>query len=296
MSDNPPIKILLVDDKPANLLALEAVLEGSGYSLSRARSGAEAIKLVEKETFAVVMLDVQMPGLDGYETAKRIKRLPNGRDVPIMFVTAVYKEDEDVRRGYAAGGLDYFAKPLDPDLIRAKVQIYADLFRMTHATKQHETLLKALQEQRAAEKALDKLLQTVSEGVVIADAAGHITRTNDEAKWIWGGSKARELHGADDFLGWWVDSGKSVGREEWAMTKALKTGQVEMNEPIAIQCFDGRHKTILESASPLGDENGAIIGAVVVMKVIAAEQTAGLVRGHERSRAQRHLGGRAPSA
>jgi len=268
MKDDRSAKILIVDDKPANLLALEAVLQSPDYLLVRATSGAEAINLVENETFAAILLDIQMPIMDGYETARRIKRLPHGKDVPIVFVTAVYREDEDIRMGYAAGGIDYFAKPLEPTVIKTKVRIYADLYKMTRQTEQHEQLLAALHKRQTAEATLDKLLQTVSEGVLIADSNGNITRTNDLAKSIWGGAQARPLHGVEDFTGFWVDSGESVHPDEWAMRRALKTGKVHMNEPIAIRCFDGKSKTILESASALTDEHENVIGAVVVLNVI----------------------------
>src|SRR5205085_653344 len=122
-------------------------------------------------------------------------------------------------RSYAAGGLDYFSKPLNPDLLRTKVQIYTDLYRMTRQSNQPERLMIALRERLAAEKALDNLLQTVSEGVIIVDSEANITRTNEEAKWIWGGSKARPLRGKEDFVGWWVANGKSVQPEEWPCTK-----------------------------------------------------------------------------
>ena len=273
MEFKAPVKILIVDDTAANLVALEAVLETPDRVLVRANSGLEAIRIVdaEQEPFAAILLDVQMPGVDGYETAQRIKRLPQGKDVPIIFVTAIYKEDEHVQKGYAVGGLDYFSKPLNSDLLRTKVQIYTDLYRLTRQSTDHERLTVALRKQLTAEKALDKLLQTVSEGVIIVDSEANITRTNEEAKWIWGGSNARPLHGKEDFVGWWVANGKNVQPEEWAMYKALKTGHLHMNEPIAIQCFDGRSKIILESASPLTDETGRSIGAVVVMKTIAAD-------------------------
>jgi CheY-like chemotaxis protein len=276
-----PVKILIVDDNLANLVALEAILQTPDRVLVRANSGLEAIGIVdaEQEPFGAILLDVQMPGLDGYETAQRIKRLSQGKDVPIIFVTAIYKEDEYVQKGYAAGGLDYFSKPLNSDLLRTKVQIYTDLYRMTHQLDQHEPLMAALRARLAAEKALDKLLQTVSEGVIIVDSEANITRTNEEAKWIWGGSQARPLRGKEDFVGWWVANGKSVQPDEWAMYKALKTGHLHMNEPIAIQCFDGRSKIILESASPLTDETGRSIGAIVVMKTISVETMQGVRKG-----------------
>ena len=281
MQFKAPVKILIVDDNLANLVALEAILQTPDRVLVRASSGLEAIRIVdaEQEPFGTILLDVQMPGLDGYETAQRIKRLPQGKDVPIIFVTAIYKEDEYVQKGYAAGGLDYFSKPLNSDLLRTKVQIYTDLYRMTHQLDQHEPLMAALRARLAAEKALDKLLQTVSEGVIIVDSEANITRTNEEAKWIWGGSKARPLRGKEDFVGWWVANGKSVQPDEWAMYKALKTGHLHMNEPIAIQCFDGRSKIILESASPLTDETGRSIGAIVVMKTISVDTLQGLRKG-----------------
>src|SRR5947209_9115205 len=143
-----PVKILIVDDNPANLVALEAILETPDRVLVRASSGLEAIRIVdaEQEPFGAILLDVQMPGLDGYQTAQRIKRLPQGKDVPIMFVTAIYKEDEYVQKGYAVGGLDYFSKPLNRELLRTKVQIYTDLYRMTRQSNQHERLMLALRE------------------------------------------------------------------------------------------------------------------------------------------------------
>lgn len=124
----PSVPILLVDDRPANLLALEAVLHAPGYECVRASSGAEAIALVRDTRFAAIVLDVHMPELDGYETARRIKALPCGKDVPIIFVTAVYTEPADVQRGYDVGGLDYLGKPFHPELLRAKVGIYARLY------------------------------------------------------------------------------------------------------------------------------------------------------------------------
>ena len=97
-------KLLLVDDKPANLLALEAVLGDTEYELVRAASGPEALDLVARLELALVLLDVQMPDMDGFETARRMKALPAAADVPIIFITAIYSEDPYVRKGYESGG------------------------------------------------------------------------------------------------------------------------------------------------------------------------------------------------
>jgi signal transduction histidine kinase/DNA-binding response OmpR family regulator len=121
--------ILLVDDNLSNLVALEAVLKPLDVSIVEARSGAEALRCVERESFAVVLLDVQMPIMDGFETAKRIRALPNGREVPIVFLTAIHQDEEYARRGYASGAADYLTKPFDADVLRARVRAFVDLFR-----------------------------------------------------------------------------------------------------------------------------------------------------------------------
>src|SRR5262245_63642436 len=108
-------KLLLVDDKPANLLALEAVLGDTEYELIRASSGPQALELLSQHEFALVLLDIQMPDMDGFETARRMKAMPAGAEVPIIFITAIYNEDPYVRKGYQAGGVDYFCKPFDPE-------------------------------------------------------------------------------------------------------------------------------------------------------------------------------------
>lgn len=283
------VSILIVDDKPANLLALEAVLQRPEYDLVRANSGHEAVRLVKERDFAAVLLDVQMPGIDGYETARRIKALPKGRDVPLMFLTAVYKEDEDVRRGYSAGGLDFFTKPFIPEILKAKVQIYADLHRMTHESKQQRRLLDAMKDRLAAEKALDALMSTISEGVIIIDAHGRITRTNLEAERIWGGESPRPLRSLADLNGRWAASGKAVRDEEWALPRALTSGEMVHNEPIEIRCFDGSRRMVVESARVLKD-GGMTEGAVIVIKAVPAiSAVAGLSARPPEPRRQRGL-------
>ena len=121
-------KILLVDDRPENLLALEAILGTLDQVLVRAASGEEALRALLKEDFALILLDVQMPGLDGFETAAQIKGRNRTKNIPIIFLTAVDKDRHNAYRGYAAGGADYIAKPFDPWVLRAKVQVFVDLW------------------------------------------------------------------------------------------------------------------------------------------------------------------------
>lgn len=124
----PRPKILLVDDQEDNLLALEAVLATLGQDIVAATSGRAALKaLLDHDDFAVILLDVQMPDMDGYETAAQIKRRRRDRDIPILFLTAMGSDPEHSSRGYAAGGADYISKPIDPWALRAKVSIFTEI-------------------------------------------------------------------------------------------------------------------------------------------------------------------------
>src|SRR5688500_6663917 len=119
--------VLLVDDRPENLLAFEAALEPLALEVISASSPAEALRLATAREFAVILLDVQMPGMDGYEVARRIKSLGRPRLTPIIFVTALDRDRRRVHTGYESGAVDYLFKPLDPDELRAKVQAFARL-------------------------------------------------------------------------------------------------------------------------------------------------------------------------
>jgi CheY-like chemotaxis protein len=121
-------RILLVDDRSENLVALEAILAPMQQILVPVRSGADAVRALSSDEFAVILLDVVMPGMDGFETAAQIKSHPRGRDVPIIFLTAAIAQPEQAFRGYAAGAVDYLAKPFDPWVLQAKVSVFVDLY------------------------------------------------------------------------------------------------------------------------------------------------------------------------
>src|SRR4051812_46592216 len=117
------VKVLAVDDKPANLLALEAVLDDALYTLLQATSGPDALTILrDHPDIALILLDVQMPGMDGFEVARRIKKMAGYEEIPVIFITAICTEDPFVREGYQAGAVDYFSKPFDPDVLRRKVK------------------------------------------------------------------------------------------------------------------------------------------------------------------------------
>src|SRR5581483_4535259 len=123
MSSDDTVKILLVDDQPANLLALEATLEELGQPLVRARSGVEALRRVLEEDFAVILMDVKMPEMDGFEAARLIRQRERSRLTPIIFLTAYERDDAEMYRGYSLGAVDYLFKPIHPDVLRCKVAV-----------------------------------------------------------------------------------------------------------------------------------------------------------------------------
>jgi len=136
------INILLVDDKPENILSLEAVLDHPDYRLVRAGSGEEALARALEDDFAVILLDAHMPGLDGFETASLIRGRDKSKYTPIIFITAVSKDDREVRRGYALGAVDYIFKPFIPEILKAKVAFFSELYQKTVALKQQAEQLK----------------------------------------------------------------------------------------------------------------------------------------------------------
>jgi len=148
--DRQMAKVLLVDDRRDNLLALEAILQGLPVQPVGANSGEEALKHLLVEDFALILLDAQMPEMDGFETARHIKRRERTRHVPIIFLTAADRDAQLALRGYAVGAVDYLAKPFDPWVLRAKVSVFVELWTKTqqlHAqaevTRQREAALRS---------------------------------------------------------------------------------------------------------------------------------------------------------
>jgi CheY-like chemotaxis protein len=135
-------KILLVDDRAENITALEAILGSLNQVLVPARSGDAALKALLGDEFAVILLDVLMPGMDGFETAAHIKQRPKTRDVPIIFLTAMNAGSDYAFRSYSAGAVDYIAKPFDPWVLRAKVSVFVDLYLKNRQLREQAALLR----------------------------------------------------------------------------------------------------------------------------------------------------------
>jgi signal transduction histidine kinase len=157
MTIDPGIKLLIVDDLPENLLALEASIRDDGYSIHRASSGEEALALLLEHEFALAILDVQMPGMNGFELAELIRGMARTRHLPIVFVSAAGKELDYAFKGYENGAVDFLYKPLDAYAVKSKVQVFVDLY---HQRTELRRQLVALEESRRRQQALVSELQT----------------------------------------------------------------------------------------------------------------------------------------
>lgn len=142
-----PINVLLVDDLPENLMVLEALLGDLGLNLVKANSGKQALRALLQQEFAVILLDVQMPEMDGFETAALIRTRERTQHTPIIFITAIGKSEEWVSKGYLVGAVDYIIKPIVPDILKTKVAVFVDLYRMNRQVKQQAEQLVAYNEQ-----------------------------------------------------------------------------------------------------------------------------------------------------
>ena len=257
--------ILAVDDTPANLIAIEAVLD-SDFDLVFAQSGSEAIEIVQaRHDIDVILMDLQMPNMDGFEAAERIKKIEGCTDIPIVFITALYREDPHVKRGYQVGGVDYFTKPFDPDLLKLKMSIYASFRQKSAVLKEREDQIRETEQLLKAGRKLSAVLESLPVGVLIADIQGRICQINDEVSRI---CKATDVIAHNDYgemLGWWASDDQRLKGPRGPLARALATGTSTHSEPIQIRCFDGSLKTIVASASPLINAS-TIVGAVIVIK------------------------------
>ena len=168
--------ILLVDDRVDNLIALEAILEPLGVELDRAMSGEEALRQLLAKEYACVVLDVQMPGMNGFETARYIKARERTKHLPIIFLTAISKEERYVFEGYAAGAVDYLFKPFEPEILRSKVNVFVDLSRKTRQLERQSQQIREIERRTLEVKHTTELAEQE------AHSAEQLRRVNDQLR------------------------------------------------------------------------------------------------------------------
>ena len=152
--ENP--SILLVDDRPANLLALESILDDFKINIVMATSGNETLKICDKQEFALILLDVQMPEMDGFETAEMLRSVEKTRHFPIIFVTAINKDQEHVFKGYELGAVDYILKPINTYVLKSKVKVFVELYQQKQQLSTYAQGLEKLVQERTAEISVAK--------------------------------------------------------------------------------------------------------------------------------------------
>jgi PAS domain S-box-containing protein len=203
MSGRQRARILMVDDRPENLMALEAILEPLGHELVPAHSGEEALREVLRQDFACILLDVQMPGMNGFETAELIKGRERSRFTPILFLTAISKEDEFVFQGYSVGAVDYMFKPFNPDILRSKVSVFIDLYLKTEQLRQQELRLRESERRELelehrtrlleSEARMAEIVESAQEAIITFGDDGVITLFNEAAEGMFGLDEAGAL-------------------------------------------------------------------------------------------------------
>jgi PAS domain S-box-containing protein len=191
-----PVEILLVDDRAENLLALEAILEPLNQTLVRAHSGDEALRKLLLHDFAVILLDVQMPGINGFETARIIKSRERTKYIPIIFLTAISKEEEYVFEGYSVGAVDYLAKPFKPDILRSKVGVFVELYQKQRQVAEQQTLLTASElrelelkhklEMSESEARFSDIVGSAMDAIIVFDSDGKLSMLNAAAERMFG--------------------------------------------------------------------------------------------------------------
>jgi CheY-like chemotaxis protein len=245
--------VLAVDDQYANLVTLDAVLSAE-FDVIRASSGEQALSILQARggDIDVILMDAQMPGMDGFETVARIKQLPDCRDIPIVFVTAVYNEDPFIKQGYQVGAVDYFSKPFDPEILRLKVGIYASFHQKADLLKAWARHAKESEELLHVGRRFSAELEHLRVGAIVTDTAGRVRHVSAEA--------------ADPrLLGWWDDDGRLLDGGSTPITEALTQGQT-VHETCEVRDADGFPRTMLCTASPLRGRDGALAGAVLIVR------------------------------
>jgi len=253
-ADDSPARILMVDDRPANLVALQAILSPLGAELVRATSGEDALRKLLQGEFAVILMDVEMPVLDGIATASLIRKRDRTRSVPIIFLTAIAKDPSCVFEGYSHGAVDYLVKPLDPEILRAKVSVFVDLWKKGELIKRQESLLRA-QERRELERRNELRFRAVTDSIPacvwVAGPDGAISYANHFWRDYAGPYARGGLFGAVP------DGDREILEASWRHMVA--TG-APLEREQRIRRYDGQYRWHLLRVVPETDESGEIAG------------------------------------
>ena len=277
MTSDQNVNILLVDDQPSNLLALESILAEDDRQLIVADSGRAALKQLLDHEFAVILLDVQMPDLDGFETASLIRQRDKSRDTPIIFVTALSRSETNVFRGYELGAVDYIFKPIQAEILRSKVNVFVELFRKNATLRQQATELARLSKQN------ELILNAVAEGVFGIDLDGRTTFVNRAAARMIG-RRVDEVRGQDihALVHPALTGVVTCNVEKCRFYAALHRQEMLSEGEETFFRSDGSSFPVDFCASEIRDANGQPFGSVVTFRDVTERRSAALAAEAER--------------
>jgi len=271
MASLPKANILVVDDKPRNLLAFAEMLAELGENVIQASSGTDALRHLLREDAAIVLIDVQMPDMDGYELAELIRRRERSRHTPIIFITAFDRDDQDVSRGYALGAVDYVFKPIDPVVLRTKVSVFVELYKKTEAIREQARHERRLQienlrvrtEKIEAERALRQIeerqaliIKSLPIALYTADLGGRFSGPRFLSEAIAGTVGFKPTAFIDDVDLWTARIHPADLPRVLAQVAAVaETGT--LSTEYRWRCADGSERIFLDQAVLVGDEGGA---------------------------------------
>ena len=251
--------ILMVDDHAANLLALEAILTPLGHQLVKAHSGDEALKHILQRDFALILLDVQMSGMNGFETAALVKRHPRSRHIPIIFITALSRDNDHVFRGYSQGAVDYLMKPFEPEILRSKVGVFIDLHLKGETIKLQERLLRQREreaQERRSQHRYRSLLDSMPQCVWAASSEGEIYYWN-KAGLLYCGVTPEQITRESFWQAIHADERGAV-EDEW---QATIQGGVPFEKELRLRrASDGAFRWHLGRMVAERNEQGAVVG------------------------------------
>ena len=271
MDKRPAAPLLLVDDEPANLLAMEAVLEGLGEPLVRARSGEEAMRRLRDRDFAAVLLDLHMPGMDGIETARLMRAQKRSRETPILFITADASE-LGAREAYSLGAVDFIVKPFRVEPLIAKLNFFIELHRSRQEL--HEAERQAVQDRVF----LSAVLEAVEDAIIACDPEGRPTLLNRAAREFLGlpaSGTPREAWPLNRVTR--NKDGARMDESDMPLRRALAGERLHQVE-LVLQPPGAEQRPVVASGQALHDDGGQMLGAVVSLHDISASREAQLLR------------------
>jgi len=282
MNETEKQNLLLVDDRPENLLALESIVDSPDLNIVKATSGNEALGLMLEHDFALVLLDVQMPGMDGFETAELMRSSDRTMQVPIIFVTAISKEQQHVFKGYEIGAVDYIFKPLDPHILQGKVNVFLDLYKQKRSLERTaqdlkqttEQLEREISERKRAEEAIqrytrdlelakaytDNIIKSMIDTLLVLDSQGRITTVNKAILNLTEYTETELIGRPVEML---FDEAPLFNGMEFM--KLIEEGTIRDHE-MSFQTKSGETIPVLLSSSVMRDPDGNSGGIVIIVR------------------------------